>query len=158
MNSILAGGSKAPGALELFRQAAVTLAKVGESTQAVEILAKGIQSRDAALQKESVQALGGLGADARKLGKELCRLLNSADLIPTVSETLDKVRGPEVVKALAEIVDEGGTPATELAALRILGEMGPDARGAYQAVFRKTKRSKDKEIIEAAKQTLKLIQ
>src|SRR5262245_52470277 len=158
IKAIVASGLNPDGALELFRQAIQTMAKIGEPAKTVDVLAKGITSSDKQVQKEVLQSIAALGEHSRKLARPLCALLGDQDLVPTVTETPLKVRGPEVVRALSEIVDEGGSPVAELAAIKILGQMGPEAKGAYQALFRKTTRSKDKEIIEAAKKALKQTQ
>jgi len=158
MSAVLEGTEKHSGTLELFRQATATLAKIGDPADALPLLIKGLKCDDEALRKEVIQSLGAIGPRAQKLAKELCSQLSDPALTAVIGETLLKVRGEEVVKALCEIVDAGGPLPARLAAVRVLGQMGKEAKSATQTLFQCWNRNKNKELGTAAKDALSRIQ
>jgi HEAT repeat protein len=158
MSTILSENGQQPNSLALFRQASVTFAKLGDPIDALPIWSKGLKTRDRTLRKEVVQSLATVGAPARKAARDLCLLLDEADIADAVSETLLALRGEEVVRALSDVLEESPSADAKMAAVRILGKLGPEAKDAYQALFKASQRYAGKELGQAAREALKQIQ
>jgi HEAT repeat protein/S1-C subfamily serine protease len=155
MKAILQENGQKPGSLPLFRQAAMTFGKLGDPLDALPIWSKGVKTKDRALRKEVVVSLATVGPAARKSAGDLCALLDDADLAEAVSETLLALRGPEVVRALSDVLEDNPSLPAKLAAIRVLAKMGPEAKDAYQALYRTSQRFAGKEVAQAAREALK---
>jgi HEAT repeat protein len=158
MAKIIEDGGKQPGSVELFHQASAALLKLGDPLDALPIWNKGLKARDHGLRKEVVKAIASVGAPARKAARDLCGSLDDAELTDAVSETLLALGGTEVVNALVEVVDEGTSYEAKLAAVHILGKMGPAAKDAFQALYKASTRYAGRDLGKAAGEALKQIQ
>ena len=74
------------------------------------------------------------------------------------SEALLKIRGEEVIRCLIDVADEGATIPMKLAAVKLLGQFGSEAKDAFQVLFRTKNSYKGRELGNAAQEALKQIQ
>jgi HEAT repeat protein len=156
LTAILKDDAREPGALDLFREAATALGKIEKPDAAVPFWVTGLKSRNPTLRKEAMQSLSTVGEPARRALPELCALLGDRELGPAASETIVRLGGPEAVKELARIVDNGPAPA-RLIAIKMLGKMGPDAKPALGALYRAVNYYKGREAGEAARRAIAAI-
>lgn len=157
MEEIFGKDSDKEGAPELFRQAVITLTRLGEVGQVVPILTKGLKKAPLALRREAVIALGEIGASARPAAQVIVSQLRENEVRPAAVEALVKIGGDKVVRAISDEIDEGTSMPAKLAAISVARQMGPDAHNAYQALFKASNRYRGKEVGEAAREALKAI-
>jgi HEAT repeat protein len=133
-----------------FRSTVVqALTKIGpEAKTAAPTLGKILREKDPELQRRVLKALGAIGPEAKSAMPEIIRAMANVEIHEATSETVAKI-GKDALVPLMEALKRADGPVL-LGAVKALGEMGPDARGANAALLPLMK-SRDREIREAAK-------
>ncbi len=158
MTAVIDSDAAQDGALELFRQASVTLTKIADATPAIPVWRKGLKAKNVAVRKEVIQSLGEVGPPARVAAHELCKQLETSELAEAAGKAVLKIGGDEVVRELADVVDEGANTQARLAAIRLLGEMGPLAKKfGFQALSKAARGDRGKDLVDPANEALRLV-
>ncbi len=142
--------------LRLFGQATATLVKVDEPGHAVAVLVDAIKTNNSALRKNIIEALMAAGEPARKAVPDLCSFLGDEEVGQLAGDALLKLGGPDVVKALAIVVDKRPV-ASKMEAIRVLGTMGRKARAAYGILDETYRLHRGKALGDAAHQAMQKI-
>ena len=158
MTAVLDAASPPAGSPDLFREAAIALGKLGEPLKALPMCMRGLKSNNPEIRKASLEWMNNAGPPARKAAKEICSLLADPQLSELAGETLLKLRGDEVVRALCDLIDDGTIMHARVAAVHVVAKMGPDAKDATQTLYQAWNRYRGKELGDAAREAMRHIQ
>ncbi len=135
LNSILKNEGEEFGSSEQFRRGLTALEKIANVERAAPIVNAGLKAKDKNLRKATIQALSQSNEAAQKAAPGICASLGDPDLGELAAEIVLRIRGRDMVVALANVVDKGPAPA-RLRAIKLLEAMGPEAKPALGALDR----------------------
>jgi HEAT repeat protein len=151
----LVGAETAIDAL-LLQESVAASVKIGQGRKAADAIRFGLKSKSSQIKVETALAAGPIGEDAISLVPDLINLLSDSDAATAASKSLvsiGKVGLPELISAM-----QSGTDRQRLGAIRVVGEMGRDAKTAIVPLLQLAKASRSSEIRDAAKNALAKIQ
>jgi HEAT repeat protein len=137
---------------QVFRQAAMTLTKIGETNQALPLLRAAMQNKNSPLLKDVLTVLAETGPESKAAAPELVALLDKPALRSQVSKALSKI-GPTILDELVRVLDRGNREE-KLGAISAIEMMGPAARSVFVDLRKLATTHKDKEVIAAAKRAM----
>src|SRR5262249_123537 len=151
------------GSKDRFQQALAAMMKIGGTTQAIPLVQKGLRSKNGGLQKVLVHSIGEMGPEAKGLIPDLAALLTNRANRDKVSTRLvkrgkDPTMNRDAVDEVIHVLKTGDKEA-KLAAIKTLGAIGPDTKGAAIIPLNQAATGKgDPEIRSAAADALKKVQ
>lgn len=144
-----------PGQDQVFRQAALTLAKIGQTSQAVPVLRTAMKEKNSPLLKDVLEVLASAGPVDKSLAPDLLALAGQTGVRPQVAKALARI-GKPVLNDLIRIVDKGNCDE-KLTAILAIELIGPEAKSAFVDLRQVATTHKDKEVVEAAKKAMREI-
>ena len=129
-----------------------------KATMAVPALIDGLDDEDQDLREDNLRALQTMGSLAKEALPALLWLAKKDDALRALTaETIWRITGePETPVNLLQQVLKGADPEARRNAVRILGQMGPDAKAAVSALLTLTQ-DEDPELRAASMESLQRI-